>query len=88
VLIDSHAHLDSTRYDDDRLAVLQRAAAAGVDTILSIGIGEGPDTMHRAAEIASEFAGLPDVPRIFPALASIPPKRLSQTRPLSTNSPI
>jgi TatD DNase family protein len=72
VLIDSHAHLDSTRYDDDRLAVLQRAAAAGVDTILSIGIGEGPDTMHRAAEIASEFAGLPDVPRIF-ASAGIHP---------------
>jgi TatD DNase family protein len=72
VLIDSHAHLDSARYDDDRLAVLQRAAAAGVDTILSVGIGEGPDTMHRAAEIAFEFAGLPDVPRIF-ASAGIHP---------------
>lgn len=72
MLIDSHAHLDSARYDEDRLAVLQRAAAAGVGTILSIGIGDGPATMHRAAEIAFEFAGLPDVPRIF-ASAGIHP---------------
>ncbi len=72
MLIDSHAHLDSARYDDDRLAVLERAAAAGVGTILAIGIGDGPATMHRAAEIAFEFAGLPDVPRIF-ASAGIHP---------------
>jgi TatD DNase family protein len=65
MLIDSHAHLDSPRYDGDRLAVLERAGAAGVDTILAIGIGEGPATMHRACEIAFEFAGLPNVPRIF-----------------------
>lgn len=72
MLIDSHAHLDSPRYDEDRLAVLQRAAAAGVDTILAIGIGEGPDTMHRACEIAFEFAGMPHIPRVY-ASAGIHP---------------
>lgn len=36
-LIDSHAHLTFDRFDADRAAVLDRAAAAGVDAILTIG---------------------------------------------------
>ena len=64
-MIDSHAHLDSPRYDEDRDALLERAFAAGVRQILSIGIGEGPDTMHRALEISREYADRPSVPRIY-----------------------
>ena len=64
-MIDSHAHLDSPRYDKDRDALLERAFAAGVRQILSIGIGEGPDTMHRALEISREYADRPSVPRIY-----------------------
>jgi TatD DNase family protein len=60
-LIDTHAHLDF--YTDDRQEVLQRAYAAGVETILAIGIGEGPATMHQALEIANapREANLPAV---------------------------
>jgi TatD DNase family protein len=60
-LIDTHAHLDF--YTDDRDEVLRRAYAAGVDTILAIGIGEGPATMHQALEIAkaANGAGLPTI---------------------------
>ena len=36
-LIDSHAHLDSSRFDADRDAVIARAAEAGVEAILSCG---------------------------------------------------
>jgi len=72
LLVDSHAHLDSPRYDDDRDALLARSWEAGVRTVLSIGIGEGPDTMHRALEISREYAGRPGVPRIF-ASAGIHP---------------
>ncbi|MGE5653570.1 MAG: TatD family hydrolase [Bacillota bacterium] len=36
-LIDSHAHLDDRKYDEDRLAVLARALEAGVKTIINIG---------------------------------------------------
>ncbi|GGG70966.1 TatD family hydrolase [Edaphobacter dinghuensis] len=58
-LIDSHAHLDF--YTEDRQEVLRRAFAAGIDTILAIGIGEGPDTMHQALEIAHAGTGQPQI---------------------------
>jgi len=45
MLIDSHAHLDDSRFDGDRDAVINRAWDAGVRTILTIGTGEGPDDM-------------------------------------------
>ena len=64
-MIDSHAHLDSQRYGDDRDALLARAWGAGVQTILSIGIGEGPDTMHQALDLAREYAKRPGVPKIY-----------------------
>jgi TatD DNase family protein len=64
-MIDSHCHLDSPRYEEDRPALLERAWAAGVRGILSIGIGEGPETMHRALEISREYAGHAGMPRIW-----------------------
>lgn len=71
-MIDSHAHLDSSRYDDDRTALLERAWAAGVREIMSIGIGDGPDTMHRALEISREYVGRTEMPRIW-ATAGVHP---------------
>jgi TatD DNase family protein len=71
-LVDSHAHLDSPRYDQDREAMLQAALAAGVGTVLSIGIGDGPDTMHRALDLSREYAGRTDVPRLY-ATAGVHP---------------
>ncbi|MGH9560800.1 MAG: TatD family hydrolase [Terracidiphilus sp.] len=57
MLIDSHAHLDSPRYADDREAMLGRAWAAGVGAVLSVGIGEGPAEMHQARDLCREFNG-------------------------------
>ncbi|MGO9776417.1 MAG: TatD family hydrolase [Terracidiphilus sp.] len=57
MLIDSHAHLDSPRYDADREALLIRARQAGVGLVLSIGIGEGPAEMHKALDLCREFNG-------------------------------
>ena len=65
MLIDSHAHLDSSRYAEDREALLDRAWAAGVRTILSIGIGEGPDTMHQALDLARQYEDRPATPKIL-----------------------
>jgi TatD DNase family protein len=76
LLVDSHAHLDSSRYDEDREAMLHRAWEAGVGTVLSIGIGDGPSTMHRALELSRQFADQPRVPRIL-ATAGIHPHEAS-----------
>ena len=42
-LIDSHAHIDFPQFAEDREAMLERARAAGVGTILAIGTGPGPE---------------------------------------------
>ncbi len=70
-LIDSHAHLDFDGLAEDLEGVLARARAAEVTSILSIGIGDGPATMHRARDLAVRFAGT--VPHIV-ASAGIHPQ--------------
>jgi TatD DNase family protein len=70
-LADSHAHLDML--SGNLAGVLARAEAAGVRTILAIGIGEGPDEMQCALQIAKKFNGLPATPAIF-ASAGIHPQ--------------
>ena len=72
MLIDSHAHLDSPRYADDREAMLGRAWDAGVRSVLSIGIGEGPGEMHQALDICREFNGRPNVPTIYASAGIYP----------------
>ena len=72
MLIDSHAHLDSPRYADDREAMLQRAAEAGVGAVLAIGIGEGPAEMHQALDICRQFNGRPGMPRLYASAGIYP----------------
>jgi TatD DNase family protein len=54
---DSHAHLDGKRFDADRAAVLARAQAAGVTTMLAIGNGDGPGTgtLDCAIKLAQQY---------------------------------
>jgi TatD DNase family protein len=47
-LIDSHAHIDFPQFDEDRDAMLERARAAGVSTLLAIGSGPGPEKLDAA----------------------------------------
>lgn len=72
MLIDSHAHLDSPRYADDREAMLSRAWEAGVGTVLSIGIGERPAEMHQALDLCREFNGRPGLPRLYASAGIYP----------------
>jgi TatD DNase family protein len=51
-LIDSHAHIDFPQFADDREAMLERARAAGVSTILAIGTGPGPEKLDAALPYA------------------------------------
>ena len=80
-LIDSHAHLDL--YDDaERESILRHAREAGVETILAIGIGDGPATMHRARDLARAAAADPNTahPRLF-ATAGIHPDEAANATP-------
>lgn len=76
MLIDSHAHLDSPRYADDRAAMLARAWEAGVGAVLAIGIGERPAEMHQALDICREFNSLPEsgngIPRLYASAGVYP----------------
>lgn len=72
MLIDSHAHIDSERYADDRAAMLGRAFEAGVGAVLAIGIGEGPAEMQQALDICRQFNGQPNLPRLFASAGVYP----------------
>jgi TatD DNase family protein len=45
MFVDSHAHIDDPKFDEDRTEMLQRAREAGVTRILTIGNGRGPNDM-------------------------------------------
>ncbi|MBI3603436.1 MAG: TatD family hydrolase [Nitrospirae bacterium] len=53
MLIDSHAHLDDARYNEDREAVIARARQAGVDTFVTIGCDLA--TSRAAVELATRY---------------------------------
>ena len=77
LLIDSHAHLDSPRYADDRELMLRRAGEAGVGAVLAIGIGEAPAEMHQALDICKQFNGQSGIPKLY-ASAGIYPHNTPQ----------
>jgi TatD DNase family protein len=68
LLIDSHIHLDSERYTEDREALLRSAWKAGVGAMLSIGIGEQADGMGRALEVCRQFNSHPESGKALPRL--------------------
>ena len=53
-LIDSHAHIDFPQFAEDRDAMLQRAREAGVQTLLAIGTGPGPEKLDAAIPFAEQ----------------------------------
>src|SRR4030095_11624362 len=55
VLIDSHAHIDFPQFAEDRDAMLQRAREAGVNTLLAIGTGPGPEKLDAALPYAEQY---------------------------------
>jgi TatD DNase family protein len=52
--------------------VLRRAADAGVGTVLTIGIGEGPAEMQQALGICRQFNGQPGMPRLYASAGIYP----------------
>jgi TatD DNase family protein len=54
-LIDSHAHIDFPQFAEDREAMLERARAAGISTLLAIGTGPGPERLDSALPFAEQY---------------------------------
>jgi TatD DNase family protein len=71
MIIDSHCHLDDY---EDLPAILANAQASGVSKLLAIGIGNGPDDMQRALEIANKH------PNVW-ATAGIHPQEAHRATP-------
>jgi TatD DNase family protein len=64
--IDSHCHVTADAFAEDRAAVLDRAAAAGVERMLAIGAGYG--VAHNAAAVALAA----EDPRVYAAVGVHP----------------
>lgn len=56
---DSHAHIDGPEFDADRDAIIERAHAAGVTTILNVGTGDPHSgAFERAVELGRKHTSL------------------------------
>jgi TatD DNase family protein len=53
-LIDSHCHLDSDQFDQDRESVISRALEAGVSHMVAIGTGNGPPDLEAGIRLADQ----------------------------------
>jgi TatD DNase family protein len=54
-LVDSHVHLDDSKFDPDREAVIERALASGVERMMAIGTGHGPPDLETAIRQAERY---------------------------------
>ena len=71
-LVDSHAHLDFEDFQGDVDGVVSRAAAAGVDRIVVVGLWRSPGNFGNALELARTR------PSVFSATAGIHPHECAQ----------
>ncbi len=55
MFVDSHCHLDGSRFDPDRKEVIARAREADIMNILAVGTGDGPGTLDCAVKIADQY---------------------------------
>jgi len=54
-MIDSHCHLDDSKFDADRAETIQRALDAGVSQLLAIGTGNGPPDLEAAIRLGERY---------------------------------
>lgn len=71
MLIDTHAHLDYPEFTEDFDAVLERATAAGVTRLITIGTGIA--SSRRAVELAEKY------PQVFAVVGIHPTNVLEET---------
>lgn len=57
-LIDTHCHIQTEEFDEDRDAMLERAKEAGVDTLIVVGGAGDLSTNDKAVRLAEEHPGV------------------------------
>ena len=88
-LIDSHAHIDFPQFDADREAMLERARAAGVRTLLAIGTGPGPEKLDAALPFAEQHEWIYATVGIHPHEAKeVTPQHFEQLATLAKHSKV
>jgi TatD DNase family protein len=67
IFVDSHCHIDGASFDEDRAEVVERANAAGVKLMLTIGTGSpNSDDFRRAVAVAEQY------PQVYAAVGIHP----------------
>ncbi len=85
-LTDSHCHLDDAQFAADREATIARAQAAGVETMLAIGTGDGPPDLETAIRLADHYSFISATIGVHPHDASkATPETFDQLRRLATH---
>jgi TatD DNase family protein len=72
MFIDSHAHLEGSRYDNDREQVLARAKENGIEAYLAIGNGDGPESADCGIKLAEKYDSKTEYPRIWASVGIHP----------------
>jgi TatD DNase family protein len=86
MFVDSHCHLDDKRFADDLNAVIDRALAAGVTKLLSIGTGDGPPGLDCATKIADSHESVYASIGVHPHdAAKVMPQTFDDLRALAKN---
>ncbi len=76
LLIDSHCHVDSEAFDEDRAAVLERARAAGVTRMVVVGCATSSETLQRAPKLCQTMSALYPTVGVHPHDAGTVPDSL------------
>lgn len=58
MLTDSHCHLDSPDFNEDREAVIERALASGVSRMVAVGTGDGPPDLEAGIRLAERYPSM------------------------------
>jgi TatD DNase family protein len=58
IFVDSHAHLEMEQFNADREQVIARAHDAGVETIVAIGSGTGPESLDCGIQFAEQHESI------------------------------
>jgi TatD DNase family protein len=86
-LVDSHAHIDFPQFAEDRGAVLDRARAAGISTLLAIGSGPGPEKLDCAIPFAEQHDWIYATIGVHPHEAKdVTPQHLEELAKLAKHS--